>query len=163
MISTLSISATIVPPRRHNLCISFSQLLIFLHQHQPKQCHRCSREQINCKASPSLEAALPAFSDCCRKDFGSAIDFCPADEQIKIHIQIQTTNQMQIHIEIWNQKKTQKQQLLGIVVPEMPHFSEMLLNSVEPAPRLEVLRLAEGLNSWVIVGRSFLLAQRVSF
>ena len=43
MISTLSICATILP-RRHNLCISFTLLLIFLHRHQPKQCHCCRRE-----------------------------------------------------------------------------------------------------------------------
>ena len=60
MISTLSICATIVP-RRHNLCISFSLLLIFLHRHQAKQCQGCRREKINCKASASLEATLGGF------------------------------------------------------------------------------------------------------
>ena len=55
-----------------------------------------------------------------------------------------------------------KQLLLGIVLPEKPHFLEMQFNSVELAPRSGVLRLAEGLNSGIIVGRSSLLTQQFS-
>ena len=36
------------PPHRHNSCISFSLLLIFLHRHHPKQSRGCKREEISC-------------------------------------------------------------------------------------------------------------------
>ena len=61
------------PPHRHNSCISFSLLLIFLHRHHPKQSRGCKREKR--LAASSLEAKLACFWGIFAV-LGNATDFC---------------------------------------------------------------------------------------